>query len=145
MVASSLLLSRSRCRERVRQRRIEKLPPLASLLWWFEGGGTCLNQMLCPAVVSCFFEAVWLLSATPAAPGTATVCRVLLHRTMPLFEDMERKPSLLDPSYCHRHTHIHRDIHEYSHTSSHSYNQNQSQSLLVTLWYVLMLWLPPSQ
>lgn len=132
--------------ERVRQLRIEKSPPhLSSLLRWLEGGGACLVQMLCPAVESCFFEAVWLLSATPAAPGTATVCRVLLHRTMRLFEDMEWKLSLLDPCYCHRHTHIHRCMHTNAlrHTNCYSYNQNQSQLLLVTLWYVRMLWLPP--
>lgn len=101
-------------------------PPLSSLLRWLEGGGACLDQMLCPAVVSCFFEAVWLLSATPAAPGAATVCSALLHRTKPSFEDVEQKPSLLDPCHCHRHTHIHRYIHTNAHTHQHPLIQSKS-------------------
>lgn len=50
-------------KERVRLQRTEKSPhpstPHLSFLWrWVEGGGTCLDQMLCPVVESCFFEAV---------------------------------------------------------------------------------------
>lgn len=101
---------------------------LPSLLLGVVVGGTWSDQILCPAVMSCFFEAVWLFSATLAAPRAAIVCRVLLHRTMALFEVGRER--LLN-------THILIRTHESSHYISHSYSQNLSQDCAVILWLPL--------
>lgn len=117
--------------ERVKQRPIEKSPSLL-----FGSQGVFLDQMVCPAVVSCFFEAVWLLSG----PRLCDRLKGLLQRTMALFEDVKRNTSLLDPCYCHRHTHTCR----YIHTSVHAPTPTHTISLSL-LPIVLMFWLPLSQ
>lgn len=76
---------------------------LSSLLQWLEGGGTCLDQILYPALVSPFFEAVQLLSVPLELPvtintTTTTVATSYEHQSWKTVSHLECKNLSLSDS-----------------------------------------------